>query len=600
MLRGLRANGLARAVHSLASAAIVGSAGGLYTLRVGLEVHAQILSETKLFSDAPAAGSEASAAGPNTCVSLFDAALPGSLPTVNRHCVVQAVRAGLMLGGEVQRESVFERKHYFYADLPAGYQITQRRFPVVRGGSLLIDVPSGPQQFARERVRIERIQLEQDSGKSSHTLHPVWSLVDLNRAGVGLLEIVTMPDLASAEAAGAFLRKLQTVLRHGGICDGNMELGSMRCDVNVSLHPITASQRGDAHLLDISDLAPGERVEMKNVSSVRAVVRAVEHETKRQLEFLERGEAVARETRSFDLGSNSSAHLRGKEDAPDYRFLAEPDLRPLIIPPSLLQLAQRSLPESLDRVRERLSSPPHGLSDYDASVIVGTPGGPRFFDEALDHAVSVWSRERPGESAPLDAVSKQVCNWLTTEVLGRLNDRGASLIETGSGGVGRASGGIAFTERESHSPRAAADAWWSPHCHVSPHQVGEVAALAGLGVISGAACKEVLGLLFGERRRGEAASPEEVADARGRSITSLIEARGLRQVNDVEQITGWCRAALRDPRAAKPLDKVAKGRDRARGALVAIALELSGGAGNPGRIAQAMNELLVKEGITKA
>ncbi|KAA0157018.1 hypothetical protein FNF29_00370 [Cafeteria roenbergensis] len=574
-----------------ASGVLEGSGGRIWDLCVGLEVHAQILSSSKLFSGAPSAGStEAAWAGPNDCVALFDAALPGALPVVNRHCVLQAVRAGLMLGGEVQPVSVFERKHYFYADLPSGYQITQNRMPIVRGGQLTLEVPTGKKgrDFRREVVRLDRIQLEQDSGKSSHTLDPERSLVDLGRAGVALIEVVTFPDLTSAESAAAFLRKMQAVLRHGGVCDGNMELGSMRCDVNVSL----TERGGEA----------GERVEMKNLASVRAVARAVEHEAQRQLEMLDaaagRGDTVfrvPRETRSFDMGSGQSARLRGKEDAPDYRFLPDPDLAPLRVGKAFVDRARATLPEDLDALRQRLTEAPIGLSEYDAGVIVGAPGGARFFEQAL-----LAARSLQPETASL---GKTVCGWLTTEVLGRLNDAGAALIDTGAGSAG-GEGQVAFresdagwdaeAEAEAASASAASPAaarWWSDKCPISPEQLGHVAGLVDAGEISGAAGKRVVALLFGEARRGQAADAAEAAAARASGVVATVDRLGLRQVSDDALVRAWCEAAVKDPSAAAALDKLAKGRDRAMGALVGMAIKQSGGKANPSRVAQLMPEV---------
>jgi len=569
---------------SSTAGALEGAGGRLWDVCVGLEVHAQILSATKLFSPAPSGGAVASAgAGPNECVALFDAALPGALPVLNRHCVLQAVRAGLMLGGEVQETSVFERKHYFYADLPSGYQITQNRLPIVRGGSVEVDVPGSNERVV---VGLDRIQLEQDSGKSTHTLRPDASLLDLNRAGVALIEVVTLPGVPSGEAAGAFLRKMQAVLRHGGVCDGNMELGSMRCDVNVSL-----SQRGSSER--------GERVEMKNVASVRAVVRAVEHEARRQLEALDaaagRGDAafrVERETRSFDLGSGQSSRLRGKEDAPDYRFLPEPDLRPLVLPTGLVEAARATLPESLDAVRRRLEAPPHSLSPYDAAVIVGCPGAPRFFDEALEAA-----RAAAGTGADARQLSKSVSNWLTSELLGRLSDTGgAGLVASGAGAstaFSEASAAAVWGEQPTAQREGSPESepgfrWWSDECAVSPAQLGEVAGLVESGETSGASGKRIVALLFGEGRRGKPAEAAEVEAARGRSVVATVEALGLRQVSDEASVEAWCREAVALPAAAKALDKLAKGKDRAMGALVGLALKASSGRANPAVVAHVM------------
>src|SRR5579864_1240436 len=284
---------------------------GEWEVVIGLEVHAQVTAEAKLFSGAATAfGAE-----PNTQVSTVDAAFPGMLPVINRHCVEQAVRTGLGLEAEINLVSVFDRKNYFYADLPAGYQISQYTRPIVGKGKIVLDMPDGK---VRE-VGITRLHLEQDAGKSLHDQHPSLTYVDLNRSGVALMEIVSEPDLRSAEEAGEYLRKLRSILRYLGTCDGNMEEGSMRCDCNVSV------RKPGGPL--------GTRCEIKNVNSVRFVMQAIEHEARRQIEVLEDGGTIDQETRLFDAGRGVTRPMRSKEHAHDYRYFPDPDLLPLKLAP---------------------------------------------------------------------------------------------------------------------------------------------------------------------------------------------------------------------------------------------------------------------------
>ncbi len=281
---------------------------------IGMEVHAQVTSEAKLFSGA----STAFGGGPNAHVSLVDAAMPGMLPVINEECVRQAVRTGLGLKAKINLKSVFDRKNYFYPDLPSGYQISQYKSPIVGEGEVLVDMPDGE----RARVGIERLHLEQDAGKSLHEQHPAASLVDLNRAGVALMEIVTRPDLRSAEEAKAFLTKLRTILRYLGTCDGDMEKGHLRADVNVSV------RRPGAEL--------GTRCEIKNLNSIRFIGQAIEHEAWRQIGVIEEGGAIEQETRLFDPDRGETRSMRSKEEAHDYRYLPDPDLLPLELSPSLV------------------------------------------------------------------------------------------------------------------------------------------------------------------------------------------------------------------------------------------------------------------------
>src|SRR5499426_2282718 len=332
---------------------------GSWEIILGLEVHAQVISQAKLFSGAATAfGAE-----PNTQVSLVDAAMPGMLPVINEKCVEQAVKTGLGLNAQINLRSVFDRKNYFYADLPAGYQISQYLQPIVGKGTILLDLPEG----RTREVGITRLHLEQDAGKSLHDQHPTKTYIDLNRSGVALMEIVSEPDMRSAEEAGAYLRKLRSILRYLGTCDGNMEEGSMRADVNVSV------RKPGAKL--------GTRCEIKNVNSMRFVAAAVEYEARRQIDILEAGGSIKQETRLFDSHKGETRSMRSKEEAHDYRYFPDPDLLPLTLDQSWVDSLARSLPELPDEKKARLMAA--GLSAYDAAVIVAEKETADYFEAML-------------------------------------------------------------------------------------------------------------------------------------------------------------------------------------------------------------------------
>src|SRR5215475_7092643 len=306
---------------------------GPWEIILGLEVHAQVISEAKLFSGAATSfGAE-----PNSQVSLVDAAFPGMLPVINQRCIDQAVKTGLGLNATINKHSVFDRKNYFYADLPAGYQISQYLQPIVGHGTVILDLPDGK---TRE-VGITRLHLEQDAGKSLHDQHPARTYVDLNRSGVALMEIVSEPDMRTAEEAAAYLRKLRSILRYLGTCDGNMEEGSMRCDVNVSVR-----RPGEAL---------GTRCEIKNVNSIRFVQQAIEYEARRQIEVLEQGGTIDQETRLFDSGRGVTRTMRSKENAHDYRYFPDPDLLPLDLDAAWVDRIKAGLPELPDAKKARFA-----------------------------------------------------------------------------------------------------------------------------------------------------------------------------------------------------------------------------------------------------
>jgi aspartyl-tRNA(Asn)/glutamyl-tRNA(Gln) amidotransferase subunit B len=367
---------------------------GDWEVVVGLEVHAQITAtKSKLFSGAATAfGAE-----PNTQVSLVDAAMPGMLPVPNRECIRQAVRTGMALDARINKWSRFDRKNYFYADLPQGYQISQLYHPLVGEGEVEVLVDEKDDSSAK-RIGIERIHVEQDAGKLMHDQHPTMSYVDLNRCGVALMEIVSRPDMRSPAEAGAYLRKLRSILRYVGSCDGNMEEGSMRADVNVSV------RKPGGEL--------GTRTETKNVNSVRFVMQVIEHEARRQVELIEQGGEVIQETRLYDPDKGVTRSLRSKEDAHDYRYFPDPDLLPLELDDDFLEECRTSLPELPDAKRKRYEE--RGITAYNASVLTAEVETAGWFDSLLD----------------VGAEPKQAANWVVAELFGALNRRGENIEQS--------------------------------------------------------------------------------------------------------------------------------------------------------------------------
>ena len=369
---------------------LIQGASGPWEVVVGLEVHAQISSNAKLFSGASAEFGGA----PNHHVSPIDAGMPGMLPSLNGFCIEQAVRSGLGLAAEINRYSVFERKNYFYPDLPCGYQISQYAKPLVGRGALTIDLADG----RSVRVGITRLHVEMDAGKSLHDQRPDATLVDLNRSGVALMEIVSEPDLRSAEQAVLTMRKLRSILRYLGTCDGNMEEGSLRCDANVSVR------------------RPGEplgtRTEIKNLNSMRFVGRAIEHEARRQVELIEAGGTVEQETRLFDAAKGETRPMRTKEEAHDYRYFPDPDLLPLQLDDSFIEKIRAQLPELPDAKKARFIAD-FGLSAYDAEVLVAEKAAADYFEAA--------ARGRD---------PKLVANWVITDLFGALNRAGRDIARS--------------------------------------------------------------------------------------------------------------------------------------------------------------------------
>src|ERR1700744_3090031 len=372
------------------SSALIKGATGDWEIVIGMEVHAQVTSNSKLFSGASTAfGGE-----PNSHVSLGDAAMPGMLPVINEECVRQAVRTGLGLNAQINLRSVFDRKNYFYPDLPQGYQNSQYKSPIVGEGEVTIELAGGE----TATVGIERLHLEQDAGKSLHDQSPTLSFVDLNRSGVALMEIVSKPDIRSSEQAKAYVSKLRSILRYLGTCDGDMEKGSLRADVNVSVRK------------------PGEplgtRCEIKNMNSITFIGQAIEYEARRQIEIIEDGGSIDQETRLFDPNKGETRSMRSKEEAHDYRYFPDPDLLPLEFDTTYVEALKAHLPELPDDKRTRFESE-HGLSPYDADVLVA--------EKSLADYFEAVAKGRDAKSA---------ANWVINELTGRLNREGKDISES--------------------------------------------------------------------------------------------------------------------------------------------------------------------------
>jgi len=361
-----------------------------YEVIIGLEVHAQVSSNSKLFSgSATKFGAE-----PNSQVSLIDSAFPGMLPVINKECINQAIRTGLGLNAKINNNSVFDRKNYFYADLPQGYQISQYKNPIVGEGKVLLDMPYGSKE-----IGIERLHLEQDAGKSIHDMDPSSTYVDLNRSGIALMEIVSKPDLRSPEEVNAYIKKLRTIMRYLGTCDGNMQEGSLRADVNVSVRQV-----GDKNF--------GTRCEIKNVNSIKFMQMAIEYEANRQVELLDEGKKIEQETRLFDTKKNETRSMRSKEDAHDYRYFPDPDLLPLKIEQKLIDDLKKTLPELPDNKKERFMSD-YGLNSYEANVLVSEKEISNYYEE-----VAKLSDK------------KLAATWMMGDLFAMLNDKGLNISKS--------------------------------------------------------------------------------------------------------------------------------------------------------------------------
>ena len=364
--------------------------GNKYEVIIGLEVHAQVSSESKLFSaSATKFGSE-----PNTQVSIVDAAFPGMLPVINEFCVKQAVKTGIGLNAKINKRSIFDRKNYFYADLPQGYQISQYKDPVVGEGSVVLDMPFGP-----KNIGIERLHLEQDAGKSIHDIDPTNTLVDLNRSGVALMEIVSKPDLRSPEEVNLYIKKLRSIMRYLGTCDGNMQEGSLRADVNVSVRKLGTDKFGT-------------RCEIKNMNSIKFMQMAIEYEANRQVDLLEEGGIVDQETRLFDNKKNETRSMRSKEDAHDYRYFPDPDLLPLEIDDKFIESIRKDIPELPDQKKNRFIEK-FKLSPYEANILVSDLETSKFFEKVIENS-----------DVKLSA------NWITVQLFALLNEKNLEINQS--------------------------------------------------------------------------------------------------------------------------------------------------------------------------
>jgi aspartyl-tRNA(Asn)/glutamyl-tRNA(Gln) amidotransferase subunit B len=518
---------------------VVHGDSGDWEVVVGLEVHAQVISRAKLFSGAATDfGAE-----PNTQVSLVDAAFPGTLPVLNGTCIEQAVRTGIGLNARINLESVFERKNYFYADLPPGYQISQYQRPLVGEGSVTIELSDG----TTKQIGIERLHVEQDAGKSLHDQHPRLTLIDLNRAGVALMEIVSRPDIRAPEEAGAYLRKLRAILRYLGTCDGNMEQGSMRCDVNVSVRPL-------------GENALRTRAEVKNVNSVRFVMQAIEHEASRQVALYEQGGAVVQETRLFDSGRGETRSMRAKEFAHDYRYFPDPDLLPLRLDPAWVESIRTNLPELPDQRKQRFMKR-YGLNSYDASVLVSEKEFSEFYEDAekkqiiREHGEDVnigtadmpmivpledllrsaeWNIQNDQLNIYIKTTAKNTANWVIGDVFAMLNKLGANITE-------------------------------SP---VTSDNLSKLLHLIADGTVSGRLAKEVF----------------EIMAETGDDPSAIIEARGLRQITD----SGAIEAAVEKVVEGNPgqVEQFRSGNEKVLGWLVGQVMKATGGKANPAQVNQ--------------
>ena len=438
---------------------VIAGAQGDWELVIGMEIHAQVASNSKLFSGA----STQVGAEPNSNVAFVDAAMPGMLPVINEFCVEQAVRSGLGLKAQINLRSAFDRKNYFYPDLPQGYQISQLYHPIVGEGEVLVELAPGIARL----VRIERIHLEQDAGKSIHDMDPTMSFVDFNRTGVALMEIVSRPDIRSPEEATAYVTKLRQILRYLGTCDGNMQNGNLRADVNVSVCRVGQYEKYQA-TQDFAHL--GTRCEIKNMNSMRFMTQAIDHEARRQIAILEDGGVVHQETRLYDPDKGETRSMRSKEEAHDYRYFPCPDLLPLEIEQSWVDAIAASMPELPDAKKARFMGD-FGLTDYDANVLTADLENAAFFEDV--------AKGRDG---------KQAANWVINELFGRLNKEGKSV---------------------SDSP-------------VTAGQLGGVLDLIAKGTISGKMAKELFEIVW-----AEGGDPADVAAARGmkqETDTGAIEA----------------------------------------------------------------------------
>lgn len=479
---------------------------GQWEVVIGLEIHAQVISNSKLFSSA----STKFGSNPNENVSFVDAALPGVLPVINSFCVDQAIRTGLGLDAEINKVSFFDRKNYFYADLPQGYQITQYFHPIVSGGHVDIEKEDGETR----RVNIHHIHIEQDAGKSIHDQSPIKSFIDLNRSGIALMEIVTEPDMRSAEEAALFLQKLRSILRYLKTCDGNMDEGSMRADVNISVH-----RPGTPY---------GTRAEVKNVNSIKFITTAVNYEIERQIHILENGGEVDQETRLFDSAKGITRTMRSKEDAQDYRYFPEPDLPPLVLTQERIDEIRKTIPELPDAKSKRLQQD-YDLPKYDAELISSEMEIANYYEKALAET----------KSDDKD-VAKLLSNWLLGDFFALLNKSGKSITES----------------------------------DIAAEDLAELVMLIKEEVISGKIAKEILELMWSEKKKASV----------------IVEEKGLKQITSTDEIKNTLRSVLEEHQ-----DKVAEyrgGKEKLFGFFIGQAMKKTGGRANPKLLNEILGELL--------
>ena len=515
---------------------LIKGATGDWEVVIGMEVHAQVTSKSKLFSGA----STEFGGAPNSHVSLVDAAMPGMLPVINEECVKQAIRTGLGLNAKINLKSVFDRKNYFYPDLPQGYQISQYKSPIVGEGEVIVDLEGGE----AVTIGIERLHLEQDAGKSLHDQHANMSAIDLNRSGVALMEIVSKPDLRSAEEAKAFLTKLRSILRYLGTCDGDMEKGSLRADVNVSV------RKPGAKL--------GTRCEIKNVNSIRFIGQAIEHEARRQIEIIEDGGSIDQETRLFDAGRGETRSMRSKEEAHDYRYFPDPDLLPLEFDTAYVAALKAHLPELPDEKKARFMRD-YGLSSYQANVVVAERETAEFFEIGLKTAIQPMLAPT---QIPINAPSFP---------LGGIYNGGTflSVPPEKISSVASSTASITINELFGRLNAAGKDIKSSP---ITAEQLGQVVSLIADGTISGKIAKDLFEILWTE----------------GGDPRTIVDQRGMKQVTDVGAIEKTVDAII-----GKHPDKVAdaKSNPKAIGWFVGQVMKASGGKASP----QAVNEILKKK-----
>jgi len=499
---------------------VISGATGDWELVIGMEIHAQVASQAKLFSGA----STAVGAEPNSNVSFIDAAMPGMLPVVNEFCIEQAVRTGLGLKAQINLRSAFDRKNYFYPDLPQGYQISQLYHPIVGEGEVIVDMEPG---IAR-RVRIERIHIEQDAGKSIHDMDPAMSFVDLNRTGVALMEIVSRPDIRGPEEAAAYVVKLRQILRYLGTCDGNMQNGNLRADVNVSVcRPGQYEKYQETQ--DFSHL--GTRCEIKNMNSMRFIQMAIDYEAKRQIGILEAGGSIDQETRLYDPDKNETRSMRSKEEAHDYRYFPCPDLMPLEIEQAWVDDIAANLPELPDEKKARFVKE-FGLSEYDADVLTADTANAGYFESVLNE-VRMLGIDVEAKQSSDQTVAKGIANMVINDLFGALKSSDLDIEQ-------------------------------SP---ITPKQLASLVLLMREGVISSKIAKQVFEIVYTE----------------GGDPADIVDARGMKQVTD----TGAIEKAVDEIIAANPAQvEKAQQNPKLAGWFVGQVMKATGGKANPAAVNQ--------------